>query len=102
MKRQEWERLFRDAISELRKQPFVPYDTGNLKFNAIKGEWISNTTFRIWVDEGVASYMKYTNESWNNFQTPLQGKQNPHQNWWSVACNFVARYIASKLGGSIK
>ena len=102
MKKSEWERVFRDAITELRKQKFVPYDTGNLKLNAIKGEWINNTTFRRWVDESVAEYMKYTNEDWGKFSPPLAGKTNPHENWWGDACNFVAYYIRDRLGGEIK
>lgn len=102
MKRSEWERLFRDAINELRNQGFVPYDTGNLKLNAIKGKWINKTTYRIWVDEEVADYMKYTNENWTQFSPPLQGKQNPHENWWKEACNFVAHFISDKTGGKVK
>ena len=95
MTKSEWTKLFRKAMQELRKQAFVPYDTGNLKFNAIKGVWINETTFRIYIDEKVAPYMKFTNETW-------QYGKNPNEKWWE---NMVERFtedLAEELDGVLK
>lgn len=97
MTRNEFETLFVDAINSLRQQAFVPYDTGNLKFNAIKGMWVSEKTFRIYIDENVAPYVFFTNEHWNN-----RPGINPHENWVDEMVNFIANYISQKLGGTIK
>lgn len=95
MTKSEWTKLFRKAMQELRKQAFVPYDTGNLKFNAIKGVWINETTFRIYIDESVAPYMKFTNETW-------QYGKNPNENWFDKATMYIAEYIATHTKGSIE
>lgn len=90
MEKAEFERIFIETINALRQQTFVPYDTGNLKFNAIKGIWISETTYRIYIDESVAPYMKFTQEAWG------KGK-NPNEGWFDKAVEFIALYIKQKL-----
>lgn len=97
MTRNEWELLFIDAINSLRQQTFVPYDTGNLKFNAIKGMWISENQYRIYVDESVAPYVFFTNEPWIN-----RPSNNPNQGWIDKAFNYLANYIAQRTGGNIQ
>lgn len=93
--REKFEILFKQAINELRKQSWVPYDTGNLKLNAIKGIWLNDNTFRIYVDENVADYMKYTNEKWTK-------GTNPNEGWWQKAVNFIAVYISNRLRGEFR
>lgn len=95
MTKAEFETLFIEAINSLRQQKFVPYDTGNLKFNAIKGMWISDTQYRIYIDEDVAPYVFYTQEKWER-------GTNPNQGWVEKAVNYIAKFIARKLGGSIQ
>lgn len=92
MTKEKWERLFREAIWELQKQKFVPYDTGNLKYGAIKGIWTSDNTFTIYIDEAVAPYVFFTNEHWSK-------GSNPHENWVTEMVNFIADYIAKKTKG---
>lgn len=94
----EWEDLFVKAINALRQQTFVPYDTGNLKFNAIKGMWEEvGKTFVIYIDDAIAPYVYFTNEKWIN----RKGK-NPNENWVDKATKFIAKFIAKELKGSIK
>lgn len=95
MTKNEWESLFRDAMQSLRDKTFVPYDTGNLKFNAIKGMWVSEQTFRIYIDEKVAPYVFYTQEPWIN-----RPGINPNQGWVEKAVDYIANYIAHRLGGT--
>lgn len=95
MTRNEWENLFVEAINALRKQVFVPYRTGNLKYNAIKGMWIGEKIFRIYIDEKVAPYVYFTNEIWKN-----KSGKNPHQGWVELMVDFIAKYISHKLGGT--
>lgn len=95
MTKNEWESLFRDAMQSLRDKTFVPYDTGNLKFNAIKGMWVSAQTFRIYIDEEVAPYVFYTQEPWIN-----RPGINPNQGWVEKAVDYIANYIAHRLGGT--
>lgn len=107
-----FERVFLKAVQELRKQ--APKDTGNLAYNSIKYRWISNNTFEIYVDvgdtkafvenreliEGQAPYMPFTNEKW--ISPKWNGKQNPNENWWNNAIEFVMNYIARQLKGQIR
>lgn len=97
MTRTEWERVFKRAVTNLRKEAFVPYDTGNLKFNAIKGIWVDENTFRIYIDESVAPYVFFTNEPWIN----RKGK-NPNENWIDKMVDFLVKDIAIQLKGEIK
>ena len=87
---------------EERFREIAPYDTGNLAENAIKREYLGDGKWRIIVDESVAPYMKYTNESWDNFAPPLQGKKNPNEGWWHVACQEAMRTVANRLKGTIR
>jgi hypothetical protein len=95
MTKAEFEILFIDAINALRRQAFTPKDTGNLAYNAIKGIWIDDKRFRIYVDESIAPYMVFTNESWNK-------GTNPNENWFQKAVKFIATHISSKLNGELK
>lgn len=92
MTKKEFEVLFVEAVNALKRQHFVPYDTGNLKFNAIKWTWSRPNTFTIYIDEKVAPYVYFTNEPWEK-------RRNPNENWVDKAVKFIATYIATKLGG---
>lgn len=95
MTKAEFEMLFVEAMNSLRQQAFTPKDTGNLAYNAIKGTWSGNKTFRIYVDEAVAPYMIFTNEKW--------GKgTNPNLNWFKKAVEYITKFISNRLNGEIK
>ena len=72
----------------------APYKTGNLRYNAIKLEIVGNTC-RLYVDEEIAPYMKYTNEPWEN------GKKNPNEGWFHRAVKKIAQHIAERTRGDL-
>lgn len=82
-----------------------PIDTGNLRYNGIKFERVSENEWRIYVDadspNSIAFYMKYTNEDWNNFAPPLYGKTNPNKGWWNAEAENFLRMLADILQGKI-
>ena len=56
-------RLKRNAIRSARY--FAPIDTGNLRYNAIRGElWSNRSKFRIVYDTQSATYIEPLNEGW--------------------------------------
>lgn len=79
----------------------TPIDTGNLRFNALQMN-VRKTLARIYVDEKIAPYMKYTNENWNNFRPPLYGKQNPNEGWWDRTAEDAVHLLATLLGGTVQ
>lgn len=96
MTKNQWEKVFVEVIQELRQQTFVPYDTGNLKYNAIKGIWVSKDTFRIYIDEDVAPYVFFTNEPWVK-----RAGQNPNEGWVDKMVGHIAQRISQKLKGKL-
>lgn len=75
-----------------------PYDTGNLRINAIKCEWVDteHTTFRIYVDE--QALFRKTKGRYN-YQDWLEHSPNsPHRGWFERACADAANYIRSVIG----
>lgn len=85
------------AVDRLRY--FAPIDTGNLKYNAIRYEWINETTFKIYVDESIAPYMPYTNEKW--IAARWNGKKNPNEGWFDSACEFIIDLLTQELHGEL-
>lgn len=79
----------------------APKDTGNLAYNSIRISKTGRNSWVIYVDENIAPYMKYTNENWNNFRPPLQGKKNPNEKWWNKNADKFAQRLAKSLGGKI-
>lgn len=78
-----------EILFEIRN--FAPKDTGNLAYNAIKFRWFNNNEFHIWVDEGIAPYMVYTNEPW--ISPKWKGKKNPNEKWWDNITDIISRII---------
>lgn len=74
-----------------------PYKSGNLRFNAIKYEKMSDSHFRVYVDEEVAPYMCYTNEKWIN-----RVGTNPNEGWWEDALANFANELVTLIKGEIK
>lgn len=72
----------------------APYKTGNLRYNAINIEIVGNTC-KLYVDEKIAPYMKYTNEPWTN------GKKNPNEGWFDRVAEKIVNYLMFKLQGTV-
>lgn len=104
-------RLCRECQNILRRH--APIDTGNLRFNAIKLEMLDKNTCRLYVDESIAPYMKYTNEPWEhknitmgNFRkgetvTRFRSWDNPNEHWFDKAAQEIAEYLARTLKGEL-
>lgn len=93
--REDIERAFMDAVNRLRF--YAPHDTGNLKYNAIKFEWIDQNTFRIYIDQAIAPYMPYTNEPW--ISPKWNGRRNPNEKWFQETVELIAEQMAIDLKG---
>ena len=96
-----------ETVEEMRAN-FVPNpntrykkggSTGNMAFNALRYR-VEGDIFHIWIDEGIAPYVVYTNEPWKS--PKWHGKQNPNEGWWECFCDEFAKRLASKLQGVIK
>lgn len=73
-----------------------PFDTGNLRINAIRCEWIdtTHTTFRIYIDESALLRISKI-----NYQDWLENSpKSPHRGWFERACADAANYIRSVIG----
>lgn len=81
MKAEEFAILCNNVAERIRL--VAPIDTGNLRHDAVRYEFIDENTCRFYVDEKIAPYMIYTNENWNMFRPPLHGKKNPNEGWWT-------------------
>lgn len=91
-----------------------PYDTGNLRYNAIKLASLGNGHWQLYVDEAVAPYMVYTNEPWEqkwinmgNFKKGqtvqrLRTWKNPNEGWFDTAIQKVLQQLRIELGGTLK
>ncbi len=112
MTAQEFREIGEEALELLRS--LAPFKTGNLRYNAIKIEWINSTKCKLWVDQAIAPYMPYTNEEWEH-KLILMGNfvkgetvermrtwNNPNEGWFDRAARAIAEFIAEKTGGSIK
>lgn len=82
-----------------------PYDTGNLRINAIKAEWVdtAHTAIRIYIDEEAiydktgkrmpdGTVKKFDYANWLN-----ESPDSPHQGWWDRACLDAVNYLRSVL-----
>lgn len=94
MNRSEFERLCKECVNILRYGS--PIDTGNLRYNGIRYEFIDNETCRIYVDEEIAPYMPFTNEPW--ISPKWNGKQNPNEHWFDDTVKEMVDYIKTNYG----
>lgn len=97
MRRDIFEEVCMMAVEELKKR--APIDTGNLRYKAIRYEWIDEDTFRIYIDKNIAPYMPYTNEPW--ISPKWNGKKNPNEAWFQEAVEYIANYLAYEVNGDL-
>jgi hypothetical protein len=71
-----------------------PYDTGNLRYNAIKIIKHSNSKYEILIDGRIAPYAVYTNEKW--ISPKWNGRKNPNEKWIDMAAQFIAERIVTE------
>lgn len=92
-----------------------PIDTGNLRINAIKAEWVDteHTAFRIYLDPSAT--LRKSNKKKPNHKGKKgkdekaeqefdyavwldESPDSPHQGWWDKACLDAVNYIRRVLG----
>lgn len=106
-----FDKVFLEAVAELKKR--TPIDTGNLR-DSIRYMWVAENQFVIYIDvgdteafvkgqkfdKGIAPYTPFVNEKW--ISPKWNGAQNPNENWWNDAIEFIIGYIARRLKGVLK
>lgn len=97
MSNQEFEMLCMGAVEKLRS--VSPIDTGNLRYNGIRYEFIDKDTCKIYVDPSIVPYMPYTNEPW--ISPKWNGKENPNEGWFQLGVHFIKDFIVNQLGGAV-
>lgn len=119
-----FERLVSGALAHFRG--LEPRDSNNMADTATKLDIVGDFEAKIYIDQSVAPYWKYTEFTWaetspvivnapnnpallgrssflwNNGDTP-EGtpKKNPNQGWTIPAMKATAEYIAAQIGGTI-
>ena len=103
MTRDDFVSIFNEAVNIFREK--APKDTGHLAFNAVKGRWISETHFKIWIDRDVL-------ENQPNIEGRVAGyyyagRLNNDSNYKTYGfaekiARSIAEYIANKIGGVVK
>ena len=78
----------------------APIDTGNLRYNAIKGKLKAENVYELEVDQSIAPYMVFTNEPW--ISPKWNGKKNPNEKWFENATYYIALDLAKRLGGKLE
>ena len=87
------------SVVESLRTELVPYDTGNMAFNALKYE-IRDDMIDISVDPNIAPYVPYTNEPW--LSEKWHGKKNPNEGWWRRFADEFAKRLATNLKGELR
>ncbi len=100
MTKTQFDRICNELVEIIRER--APRKSGNLRDFGVQFVWEDEKTFTIYIDESEAPYMKYTNENWNNFRPPLQGKKNPNEAWWQDAIQLCLDYFTNQLKGEIR
>ena len=95
MTRAEFQRICLAVVDKVKAKS--PIDTGNLRWNAIRFEYIDERTFKIYVDQGIAPYMPYTNEPW--IAERWKGKKNPNEAWWQRTIEEITKELTAELNG---
>lgn len=89
------ERLAQLALAFIRTHPDTPYDTGNLKLNALQMRKVGAYNYEIFIEIDIAPYQRYLNERDTVGGTP---HRNRHQHWWEKMRVNVAEYLLGLVG----
>lgn len=87
------------SIVEEMRDEYVPRDTGNMAYMALRYE-VQNNILAIYIDPNIAPYVPYTNEPW--ISQKWHNKKNPNEGWWDRFATEFARRLAKRLKGEIK
>lgn len=103
MYREQFNAIFNEAVNRYRQ--LVPKDTGHLAFNAVKGQWINDNHFKIWIDKMVLENQPNINGKIANYYYAGRLNNDPNYRTYGFAekcARDIAKYISIRLGGVIK
>lgn len=108
MTKAEFNSVFIEAMNKFKQ--LAPKRTGHLSMNAIKGVWVNENHFRIYVDrniiENVAPILsdgQRGKPAHHYYPQTINDKPNYRTyGWIERSAREVARFIANRLGGVIK
>ena len=83
------------ALAFIRTHPDTPYDTGNLKLNALQMRKVDDYNYEIFIEIDIAPYQRYLNERETVGGT---SHRNRHQHWWEKMRVNVAEYLLGLVG----
>lgn len=103
MNREMLDNVFHNAVRKLRE--LAPKDSGHLSLNAIKSEWVSDTHFRIYIDEEVLMHQENIRGRVANYN--YQARINEDVNyrtykWFEKAVQIILDLMAKELQGEIR
>ena len=103
MTRDDFVTIFNNAVNLFKQQ--APKKTGHLSLNAVKGRWINNNHFRIWIDRDVLVNQPnmYEKIAGYYYAKTINDNQNYRTYGYveKIARN-IAQYIANQIGGVVK
>ena len=115
------EQLGEDCVQYIKGQPWFPYKTGKLKYEATYGNLIKSDTYCIKFDGEIAPYIEYLEEGTSPHDIPcafgrefpfgiggrFEGKFHPgsikHKGFIKdKSVNAIIEYICSKYNGDLR
>lgn len=70
------------ALNQLKHQDFIPFKSGNLKFNAILGQLLDNDTYVITFNSENAFYLPFLEEGTTPHDIPFAFIGKGNWKWW--------------------
>ena len=114
------ETIGHDCLRVIKNQAWFPFKTGNLKFNATRGELLDNTTYRITFDSIIAPYIASLEEGsaphdipnafgkgmdfgiGGRFDGKFHSGSQKHKGFISQKCiKAIVNYICTTVGGEL-
>lgn len=103
MTRDDFVSIFNEAVNKFREE--APKDTGHLAFNAVKGRWVDDTHFKIWIDRDVLVNQPNIKGKIAGYYYAGRLNNDPNYRTYGYVeriARDIAQYIANRIGGVIK
>lgn len=103
MDREQFNAIFIEAVNKFRQ--LAPKDTGHLAFNAIKGIWVNDNHYKIYVDRDVLENQPNIKGkiAHHYYAQTINDKPNyKTYGWVDRSVREIAQFIANKIGGIVK
>lgn len=103
MSREEFNAIFTEAVNKFRE--VAPKDNGHLAFNAVKGVWVSENHYKIYVDRDVLENQPNIKGKVAHHYYAQTINDNPKYRtygWVTEATMKVAEFITNRIQGVMK